>query len=302
MPDALPRIASVAVVPCFNEGRNPIDLAAVLLAVPDLQVVFVDDGSEGASREALDALTQRDTRVRVVRNDTRVGKVASLTNVMRALDSTTRRILLVDCDVVVPVATLQAVLDELERADLVLANAGAIPRARTIWERGAIFSANRHERLRRRALDRYPALFSNGRLLGVSRRLADAIVRGDVPRHTEDAHFMLVALTEGFTYAYRADARLQYRAPGTLGDYLRQSNRFSQGRELLRERWPSEVLARYYDPKPGDLLATFLAEALHDPLGAAVFASMLAAKAARAGAARPQDGAWAVADSTKALR
>lgn len=303
MPDAIPRAASVAVVPCFHEGRNPIDLAAVLSAVPDLHAVFIDDGGgDVASRDALDALLERGPRVRVVRNESRVGKVASLTNVMRALDPATQRILLIDCDVVLTASTLQAVLDELDRADLVLANASAMQSPRTFWERGAIFSANRHDRLRRSLLGRYPALCTNGRLLGMSRRLSDAIVRGDVPRHTEDAHFMLVCLAQGYAYAYRQDAIVRYRAPDTLDDYLRQSNRFSEGRSLLRERWSSDVLQRYYDPRPGDLLATFFAEAVRDPRGATIFAGMLAAKALRGGGARSQGAAWAVADSTKALR
>jgi cellulose synthase/poly-beta-1,6-N-acetylglucosamine synthase-like glycosyltransferase len=302
MPDAFPRAASVAVVPCFNEGRNPLDLVAVLLAVPDLHAIFVDDGSEGSSRVALDEVSRRDPRVAVVRNGARVGKAASLTNVMRGLDAATRRILLVDCDVALPAASLQSVLQELDRADLVLANATAFQKPRTRWETGAIFSANRHDRLRRRCLDRYPALCTNGRLLGVSRRLNDAIVGSDVPPHTEDAHFMLVCLSQGYVYSYRPDATLQYRAPDTLEDYLRQSNRFAEGRALLRERWAPDVLERYYDPKPADLLATFFPEALRDPLGAGAFVTMRALNALRGAPRRSRDGAWAVAASTKEVR
>ncbi len=305
MPDASlkPAIkpASVAIVPCFNEGRNPIDLSAALLAVPDLSVIFIDDASEGASRDALDSVSRSDARAQVVRNATRAGKVSSLLTVLQALDPAVGRVLLIDCDVVVTAATLQAVLRELDRVDLVLANAVAMPNPRTPWERGAIFSARRHERLRAKALDRYPALCSNGRLLGMTRRLVDAILRSDVPRHTEDAHFMLVCLAEGYGYSYRADATLHYRAPDTLADYLRQSNRFSDGRALLRERWSAEILRRYYDPRPEDLLGTFFSEALRDPIGAVVFAAMLGVKAARP-STQASEGTWAVANSTKVLR
>jgi cellulose synthase/poly-beta-1,6-N-acetylglucosamine synthase-like glycosyltransferase len=302
MPDASPKPASVAVVPCYNEGRNPIDLSAALLTVPDLCVVFVDDGSEGKSRDALDSLSRLDTRVRVVRNAARVGKVSCVLSIMRSLDPAVGRVLLLDCDVVVPSATLQTVLAELERADLVLANAVAMSTPRTVWEKGAIFSARRNERLRARAIRRCPALCSNGRLLGMTRRLVEAILRSDVPRHTEDAHFMLVCLAEGYAYSYRGDAALEYRAPDTLEDYLRQSNRFSEGRSLLRARWSPGVLERYYDPKLADLLDTFLAEAVADPVGALVFSFMLAVKAAQRHPARSQQGAWAVAASTKVLR
>jgi glycosyltransferase involved in cell wall biosynthesis len=302
MPDASRTAASVAVVPCYNEGRNPIELAAVLREVPDLRVVFVDDGSEGESRAALDSLSQSDSRIRIVRNAARSGKVHSLLEAMRSLDAGVERVLLLDCDVTVPSAALQRVLAELDRVDFVLANAVALRHARTVWEKGAIFSARRHERLRRRAIARYPALCSNGRLLGMRRRLVEAILRSNVPRHTEDAHFMLVCLAQGYAYAYREDAVLQYRAPDSLRDYLRQSNRFSEGRSLLQERWSAEMLERYYDPKPVDLLVTFAAEAVADPIGAGVFAFMLVAKAVQSRSARSQEGAWAVAASTKSLR
>jgi hypothetical protein len=109
-------------------------------------------------------------------------------------------------------------------------------------------------------------------------------------------------LAAGFTYSYLAGSRIEYRAPETLRDYLRQSNRFSEGRSLLLERWPGETLARYYDPRPGDLAGTFLAEAVVDPAGAAAFLAMLAAKAVQPPPDRSQQGAWAVAGSTKSLR
>jgi hypothetical protein len=113
---------------------------------------------------------------------------------------------------------------------------------------------------------------------------------------------MLVCLSEGFRFAYRPDAVVYYRAPGTLRDYLRQTGRFSEGRSLLAERWPSELLARVYDLRPADVLRTLAVQALRDPAGAAVFAAMLAAKGFQPMRSRSQGAAWAVASSTKALR
>ena len=301
MPDALPRTAGVALIPCYNEGRNPVELCTALRTVPNLRAVFIDDASTGDSAAALDSLERFAPQIRVERNSERAGKVASLLRAMRELDGAVERVLLIDCDVVVSPETLANVLNELERTDLVLANAVAMSRPRTLWERGAIFSARRHERLRAQAIARYPALCSNGRLIGMSRRLVDAVLRSNVPRHTEDAHFMLVCIANGFSHAYLPGARLEYRTPDTLGDYLRQSNRFSEGRALLRERWPHEMLERWYDPRPLDLARTFAQQALFDPIGAVTFLAMLAAKAVQSPKSRTQQGAWAVAGSTKSL-
>lgn len=300
MSEALVGSAGVALVPCYNEGRNPADLCSVLSSVPGLAVVFLDDGSEGASRDVLSKLVG--LGVAVHRNERRIGKVASLTAAMRNLGPDVRKVLTVDCDVDVSQAAVEAVLDELDRADLVVVNAKAIARSRSAWERGAIFSANRHDRLRDAFFERYPARCSNGRLFGMSARMVEAILLSDVPRHTEDSHFMLLCIAEGFTYSYLREASLRYRAPETLKDYLRQTNRFGEGRSLLEERWPSEMLERYYDLAPADVLRTFAAEALHDPAGALVFTTMLLAKNFQRQDARSQNAAWAVAASTKALR
>jgi cellulose synthase/poly-beta-1,6-N-acetylglucosamine synthase-like glycosyltransferase len=300
VPDALPRTARVAVVPCYNEGRNPIDLLASLLTVPELSVVFIDDGSDGPSRDVLNEISH--PRVAVVRNANRIGKAASLVSAMRDLDPGVEKIALVDCDVSVRPGAIEAMFDELDLSDLVLANSRAIARPRTAWELGAIFSANRHDRLRENLVQRYPARCTNGRLLGISRRLADAIVRSDVPPHTEDAHFMLVCLSEGYAFSYRRDAMLEYRAPETLADYLRQSNRFSEGRALLRERWSEETLERYYDLRLKDVLATALAQAIREPAGAAVFLFMTAAKVLQRRRPPMRQAGWSVSTSTKVLR
>lgn len=300
MSEALIGSAGVALVPCYNEGRNPVDLCSVLSSISGLSVAFLDDGSEGTSRDVLAGIVRPGVVVR--KNDRRAGKVASLMAAMRSLDPSVRKVVTIDCDVDVSPAAIEAVLEELERADLVVVNAKAIARSRSVWERGAIFSANRHDRLRDASFDRYPARCANGRLFGMSARMVRAILKSDVPRHTEDSHFMLVCLSEGYRYSYLPQATLRYRAPESLSDYLRQTNRFSEGRSLLEARWPAEMLERYYDLAPADVLRTFAAEALHDPAGAAIFMTMLGAKAVQKRDSRSQNAAWAVAGSTKAIR
>src|SRR5215469_4239021 len=135
MADALTRPASVAVIPCYNEARNPIDLASVLLSVPGLDVQFLDDASDAQSRAVLSDLAAGQPRISLRQNTVRSGKVQSLLNAMHGLDPETKKVLFVDCDVDVSAATLQAVLDELDRTDLVLVNAKAIQQPRTVWER-----------------------------------------------------------------------------------------------------------------------------------------------------------------------
>src|SRR5947209_7511901 len=111
MSDASPSPAGVAIVPCYNEGRNPLSLCEALLSVPDLRVELLDDGSEGESRHVLDELARTQPRVTVHSHASRLGKVASLLAAMRRLGNAAGPVLLVDCDVVL---TRKAVLAVLE--------------------------------------------------------------------------------------------------------------------------------------------------------------------------------------------
>jgi cellulose synthase/poly-beta-1,6-N-acetylglucosamine synthase-like glycosyltransferase len=291
--------SSVALVPCYNEGENPRTLVSTLAGVDGLDIVLIDDaGDDEYSRAVLSDLESH-PHVRVVRNPVRLGKVAGLLEVVRSLDADA--VVAIDCDVATTAAAIEAVLQETRRSDLVLANALPLELNRTFWERGAVFSAMRHVRLRDELLDRYPALCTNGRLLGMSRRMVDAIVRSNVPRHTEDAHFMFVCLNEGYSYALRTDAVVRFRAPQSVADYLKQTDRYAQGRELLAQRWSQGDLARYYDLRFSDAARTALQQAFRDPLGAIAFGALLAAKALRRGKTIERGG-WPVASTTKVLR
>jgi glycosyltransferase involved in cell wall biosynthesis len=291
----------VAFVPCYNEGENARTLVSTLSRVGALDVVLVDDASDDPASRAVLLDLQEQPNVRVMRAPERRGKVAGILAAMRTLDDGIGAVLTIDCDVETSVGSIEAVLDEVGRSDLVLANALPLPLNRTFWERGAAFSAFRHARLRDQLLDRYPALCTNGRLLGMSRRMVDAILRSNVPLHTEDAHFMLVCLYEGFSYALRSDAVVRFRAPQMAADYLKQTDRYAQGRALLAQRWSHEDLERYYDLRTTDAFRTAVEQAVRDPLGALAFGALLAAKVVRRG--KPiERGGWPVASSTKVLR
>jgi cellulose synthase/poly-beta-1,6-N-acetylglucosamine synthase-like glycosyltransferase len=292
-------LTRVALVPCYNEGENPRTLVSTLAGVDGLDIVLIDDAGDDAHSRAVLSEVAQHPRVRVVRNSVRLGKVSGLLEALRTVDADT--VVTIDCDVTTTPAAIEAIIDQTRTTDLVLANALPLELNRTVWERGAVFSAMRHVRLRDEMLDRYPALCTNGRLLGMSRRMVDAILRSSVPRHTEDSHFMLVCLHEGFSYALRADAVVRFRAPQTVGDYLKQTDRYAQGRELLAQRWSNDDLARTFDLRFSDAARTALAQATVDPLGAIAFSGLLAAKALRRGR-RIERGGWPVAPTTKVLR
>jgi glycosyltransferase involved in cell wall biosynthesis len=291
---------SVAVIPCYNEGNNPAAVVASVLVEPLASVILVDDASDGMSRAALDALSLQ-PRVRVLRNRIRSGKSAAARRGFENLPADAANVMMIDGDVVLPPATVRAVLDELDRVDLVATNSQALQDPASWWERGAIFSANLQRHMRNRFFDRYPARFTNGRFIGMSRRLVDAVLAASFPPEAEDAHIALVCISQGMTYSFRRDAILHGRAPSYLKDYAAQAIRFRDAERILGAYWPKEELAKHFHLRSRDVVRAFLAEAAQAPPAALAFTAMYAfSRLASLRRSRAlESGLWPIATSTK---
>jgi hypothetical protein len=128
--------------------------------------------------------------------------------------------------------------------------------------------------MRSRFFERYPARYTNGRLVGMTRRLIDAVLKTTLPPQAEDAHIALVCLTRGMRCAYRDDAVLYVRAPASFSDYAAQAIRFGDAGRTLTECWSKKELARYFYLRARDVACAFVAEAVKAPLTALAFCSM----------------------------
>ena len=154
--------------------------------------------------------------------------------------------MLIDCDVVVPASTLES----FWRARTDRFGAGECrrdaARANVLGTRRDLQRATP-----RPAADRVLHASSRRSAATGGFRHVAAFVRRDrrsnVPRHTEDAHFMLVCMTRAASRLPTVPTPPRSTArPIRFDDYLRQSNRFSEGRALsaraLAARDPGALL------------------------------------------------------------
>ena len=79
-PDAAAQVAISVIIPVYNEELNVDEMHERLSAVLDhaAEMIFVDDGSTDSTYTKLQAIAQRDARVRLVRFRTNFGQTAAL--------------------------------------------------------------------------------------------------------------------------------------------------------------------------------------------------------------------------------
>lgn len=99
-PPAMPRVS--VVLPAFNEEQSIAPMAAAIhqvfheAAIADYEIVFVDDGSQDGTADAVKAEVARDRRVRLIRFAKNAGQTAALEcGIRRSRGSV---IVTLDCD------------------------------------------------------------------------------------------------------------------------------------------------------------------------------------------------------------
>jgi dolichol-phosphate mannosyltransferase len=113
---------TIVVIPSYNEAESlESTIAGVLAAVPAASVLVVDDASPDGTGDIADLLAARDARVHVLHRATRDGLGhAYLAGFRRALDDGFEAIVEMDADGSHPASALPAILEALDRSDLVI--------------------------------------------------------------------------------------------------------------------------------------------------------------------------------------
>jgi len=269
--------------------------------MPHACIEILDDASDDAfSQTVLNECTQ--LGVTVIRSIQRRGKSANLLDGFKRSQARKSAVFVVDSDLLVSSETFIAMHFSLAQNDLVVSGVEAVNTPRTIVERAGIFCSRLQGDLRKRFHHRRPAFSVVGRCFAVSLPALSAILNSNIPAHTEDAHFAMVVLTNGLKICYLPDQRVQYRAPATLADHMRQSDRFADGWHLLLREWDAKLLHESLMPSFAEILSSFIRVAWKDLLGALLYVCITAVTIVhRKKRAVSEQGAWLVSESTKQL-
>ncbi len=233
--EALPR-ASV-IVPAFNEQVNAAATIRSVLAspVPDLQVVFVDDGSTDNTLAVVTDAFRDEPRVTILTKPNG-GKASALNyGIARVTDPI---VVCIDGDTQLRPDAIEKLLETFDEEGLVAAVAGntKVGNERNFLTRWQAIEYITSQNFDRRAFDLLNAITVVPGAIGAFRRDAVHQVGGFTPDTlAEDCDITFRLLSAGYTVRYRADAVALTEAPETIRGFLKQRFRWSFG--VMQSVW-----------------------------------------------------------------
>lgn len=287
-------------IPAYNEAANIGRLLQNLLDQAEdgftlTEILIASDGSTDDTAKVVRSFN--DPRIKFQDSAERLGKTSRINQLLTSF--TGELIVLIDADVLVKDSQFIARAIRGFDADhgllgvkasplpgqtfvekCLVSGAGVVERAAATWNRGSNY------------------LSFKGACLILSAEFAHQI---KMPANlvTNDAYLFFFAQQLGFMPIYRPDVQVFFRAPTTLSDHVRQSQRFKySGAELTSVLKDFDAHRSYHIPT-GILLQAMLGEFLAHPIR---LAGYIAINIYTRFLSRPEPSAtWEVAGSTKSL-
>lgn len=272
----LPTIS--VVIPAYNEAKNIGLLLRTVFAQEFRQhalseVIVYSDGSSDRTIE--EARKNGDPRLRVIDGHTRRGANAAENALLEEAAGDT--VVLLNAD------TRLGSKDALEKlAQAIRGEPGVgIAAARIVslpgvnWFERMMALSHAYKRTLYEALrpDYDTVYLCHGRARALSREFARVLRFPD--QCPEDAHSYFLCKKMGWRFRYVPEAKVLFRSPRNMTDYVKQSTRFTSGKEVLGRYFPRAVLQAAYRLPLLKIGTVFLRFFLRFPLRMTSYAAIL---------------------------
>ena len=222
-------------IPALNEENNIGKLLNDILGQKMSEhsilekILIISDGSTDKTNEIVTSLSQKNPIIELVINEKRLGKIFSLANGFEKLQSD--YVILFDGDVRLCDDTITELLKPLKVNKYKLIGGNPIPALpqskRKIASLAQIFSWHLIQKIKKRQpLSIYSA---NGRILMLNNELYKHINMHELSTPGDD-QFLYLQSKGSFTY--NPEAKVIYKLPSVIGDFLKQNIRFRRAQEI----------------------------------------------------------------------
>lgn len=224
-------------IPAYNEAENIEKLIkSILSQIKEnytlKQIIIVSDCSNDNTDQIVKNI--RNEKVKLLRNKDRSGKYFSQNRLINILRE--EILVLLDADIKLKdnhvIEKLIEPLTKDPQIGLVAGNSIPLP-GKTLTEKVLNHSIRMKTEIYEQINHKNNIYLCRGTIRAFSKKFISQFKWQSVAG--EDAYAYLSCITKGFKFKYEPKAIVYFRSPNNLKDHLRQSTRFLQGYDLLKE-------------------------------------------------------------------
>lgn len=253
-------------IPAYNEAKN---IGALLKAMLDQklhddlsisQVLVYSDGSTDSTPTVVLEWVERDPRIELRQSFRRLGKPTAINEIFKLAHGDV--IMLIDADTMPVENTFISEMTTPFKSNSdhgIVAAIGIPLPSESLVGRAAVFSSN----VRRRLVGAMP-YFAFNVAIAISAKIAKTI---KLPSRVvgDDAYLYFKTQHQGLKIIVSQNAKIFYREPQTLRDFVVQRKKYDQNVAQLRQLFGNQVREQIKIPKK--LWIVFLQEMIRDPFG-----------------------------------
>src|SRR3989344_707017 len=234
-------------ISAYNEEANIRYLLNALLQEKPKKariekIIVISDGSTDRTTALLNEYS--DERLQIIIQKKRKGLHPNQNRIVRLVQSDV--LILLDADVLPQKGFIDAIVEPiLKNHTIGLVGADTIPASPNgIFERIIFTGRHLKQNIYKNINHGNNVYLCHGRARAFSKKLYSQI---RWPYYCpEDAYSYFFCLEKGYKFAFAKDAKVTFRVPSSLKDYIEKNNRFIAGRQRLQNYFPESVVKRHY--------------------------------------------------------
>ena len=264
-------------IPAYNEEANIKHLLVSVLGQNQVnydlaEIIVISDGSK--DRTVFEAESVNDARILVIEKRENRG----LPFTQNEIGERARGDILVMLDAdILPVGDhfVEKIIEPILAGDGIdLVSADTVPACPKTFFEKIIVDSHEFKQYMYRKINKGDTIYlCHGRARAFSKRLYKTI-RWPSPQHGEDAFSYLFCISRGFAFAYQHKAEVIFRSPSNWRDYVRQSQRFLDGQEIMTKDYPPKLVRKEYALPKKIIIETMLVFLLKKPITTTLFLLM----------------------------
>ncbi|EKE10691.1 MAG: biofilm PGA synthesis PgaC-like protein N-glycosyltransferase [uncultured bacterium] len=198
-------------------------------------IKVVSDGSTDRTNEIVERFMRKDNKIKLMINQERLGKAKSFNVGKKEIKSDF--LISLDADIILEnERTLESLLDIKNYNDIGLIGGQPSPINETnknVAILASLFSYNIVYKIKKQIRNGNNFFSSHGRILALSKNLYEKIEIPDLPGTDQFMYFF--CLKNNLKFVYQESAKVFYKVPNKIRDYIKQNTRFRAAENLMRK-------------------------------------------------------------------